>query len=290
MSSFSNILTLAESRTSDLVSIKKSIILAKKNHGHVTVLSTRQKPSSLHRWFNKTKCNSYDNSEQIERLVNFAKQQGVAIDYEIREEKNQYTSLKRQLENDQYDLIVAEHRKETPKLWSFDGAEYSRLLNVSDISVLFVGEHRWRDNGNVLAAIETEENTLNHFAFNDEIIVKASVIAKLLMSNIHLFNCYLENCSISFTENVPTLEFAHHLDHLTSLVKSYHLEDKYLHVEEGLADDVIPTQAQKFDANVVVIGCGEHKGWLSKIKGHTLDYVFDNLECDLLALKKSAVH
>jgi len=290
MSSFSNILTLAEAKTNDLISIKKSIVLAKKSNGHVTVLSTRQKPSSYHRWINNTKYNNCENSEQIERLVNFAKQQGVAIDYEIREEKSQFAALKRQLENDQYDLIVAEHRKEAPKLWPFDGAEYSKLLNVSDTSVLFVGEHRWRDNGNILAAIETEENTLNHLTFNDEIIVKANVLAKLLMSNIHLFNCYLENCSVSFTEDVPTMEFAHHLDHLTSLVKTYHLEDKYLHVEEGLADDVIPIQAQKFDANVVVIGCGEHKGWLSKIKGHTVDYVLDNLECDLLALKQTVVH
>ena len=290
MSSFSNILTLAESRTSDLVSIKKAVILAKKNHGHVTVLSTRKKPSSYHRWLNKTKNNICDNSEQIERLVGFAKSQGVAIDYEIREEKDKFTAIKRQLENDQYDLIVAEHRKEESKLWSFDSAEYSRLINVSNTSVLFVGDQRWRDNGNILAAIETEENTLNHHTFNDEIIIQSNIIAKLLMSNTHLFNCYLENCSISFTEGMQMLEHTQHLEHLVSLVKSYHLEDKYLHVEEGVADDVIPAQANKLDANVVVIGCGEHKGWLSKIKGHTVDYVLENLECDLLALKQSIVH
>ena len=290
MSSFSNILTLAESRTSDLIAIKKSIILAKNSNGHVTVLSTRQKPSSYHRWLNITKHNIGDHSEQIERLVSFAKQQGVAIDYEIIDEKDQVSALKKQLENDQYDLVIAEHRKEESRLWSFDGAKYSRLLNASDISVLFVGEHKWRNNGNILAAIETEENTLNHHTFNDEIIIKSSDIAKLLMSHIHLFNCYLENGSISFTENMPTLEFTQHLDNLTSLVKAYHLEDKYLHVEEGLADDVIPIQADKFDANVVVIGCGEHKGWLAKVKGHTIDYVLDNLACDLLALKQSNLH
>jgi len=290
MSSFSNILTLAESRTSDLVSIKKSIILAKKNNGHVTVLSTRKIPSSYHRWLNTTENKTFNNSQQIERLVNLAKHEGVSIDYKVREEKDQLIALKRQLADNQYDLIIAEHRKEESRLWPFDNAEYSRLLNVSDTSVLFVGDHLWCDNGNILAAIETEENTLNHHTFNDEIIHKTNDIAKLLMSNIHLFNCYLENCSISFTEDVSTLEFAHHLEHLTSLVKSYHLEDKYLHVEEGLADDIIPAQAEKLDANVVVIGCGEHKGWLSKIKGHTVDYVLDNLECDLLALKQSAVH
>jgi nucleotide-binding universal stress UspA family protein len=290
MNSFSNILTLAQSRTSDLVSIRKSIILAKKNNGHVTVLSTRKKSSIYHQWLNKTKFNLVDNSEKIRKLVSFAQHEGVAINYKIREEKDQFTALKKQLEHNQYDLVVAEHQKEESRLWPFDSAKYSRLLNVSDTSILFVGKQPWRDHGNILAAIETEENTLNHHRFNDEIIVTASGLAKLLMSNIHLFNCYLENCSISFEETLPTIELTRHLDNLTELVKAYHFEDKYLHVEEGFADDVIPIQAHKFDTNIVVVGCGEHKGWLSKIKGHTVDYVLDNLECDLLALKQSSVH
>ena len=45
--------------------------------------------------------------------------------------------------------------------------------------------------------------------------------------------------------------------------------------------------ANKYNANVVVMGYGEHQGWLSRIKGHTLDYVLNNLSCDLLALKQS---
>jgi universal stress protein E len=287
MNSFSNILTLAESRTSDLVSIKKSIILAKQNNGHITVLSTRKKNSSYHQWLNKTENNVVDNSEKIQRLVVFAKQQGVAINYKIREEKDKFVALKKQLEGQQYDLIVAEHQKEESRLWPFDSTEYSNLLNTSDISILFVGDYKWRVNGNVLAAIETEENTLNHHSFNDEIIVKTNELAMLLKSNIHFFNCYLKNCGISFKEKMPTLEFNHHLNNLNALVKAHHFKDENLHIEEGLVDDIIPNQANRFGANVVVIGCGEHKGWLSKIKGHTIDYVLDDLDCDILALKQS---
>jgi len=291
MHNFSNILTLVQPRTQDLISLKKSILLAKSNQATITVLSTKKKPSVFHKWLHRPETNEYDNEEKINKLVSFAQNIGVSISYKIREEADQFVGLQKQLEESKYDLVVAKHQKEEEAQHRlFDRAEYSHLLDVSDTSILFVGEHPWLNNGNILAAIETEENTLTHKTFNDEIIEKSNDFAKLLMSDIHLFNCYLESCSVSFQNETPITEFQNHLNKLTSLVKPYHLKDKFLHVEEGLADDIIPYQANKYNANVVVMGCGEHKGWLSRIKGHTIDYVFEKLECDLLALKQSSLH
>jgi nucleotide-binding universal stress UspA family protein len=293
MNNFSNILALTQPRASNLMAIKKSIILAKKNQAHLTVLSTKKKYSPYHQFFNKTEKNNFNNEQQILELVNFAKREGISTHYKVREERDQLTALKNQLKTNEYDLVVADHQQEETHLWPFHKAEDSNLLNASDTSILFVGRHKWQSHGNVLAAIETEENTLVHNKFNNEIIVKTRDLAKLLTSNIHLFNCYFDSCSVSFKEmefSKKNEEFTHHLEHLTRLAKGYQLEDKCLHVEEGLADDVIPYQAHKFNANVVVMGCGEHKGWLANIKGHTIDYVLDKLNCDLLALKYNQIH
>lgn len=259
MNNFSNILTLTQSRNNDLISIKKAITLAKKNQAHVTVLSTRKKCSAYHHWLNKAEDSGFDNEEQIINLVNHAKHEGVTIKYKVREERDHYMALKKQLEDNEYDLVVAEHQKEESRLWPFDRAEYSNLLGASNTSILFVGNHKWLDNGNVLAAIETEESSSSHKTFNDEIIVTARDLAKLLKSDTHLFNCYLESCSISFKDIASTAgntEFSSHLEHLNALVKTYHFQDKYLHVEEGLADDIIPSQAHKLNANVVVVEIG----------------------------------
>lgn len=290
MDSFSNILTLVKPRTSDLISLKKSILLAKNNHARVTVLATKEKPSRYQRWLNHKTTTELDNEEKINSLIHLAKQEGISINYKIREERDQFITLKKQLKENQYDLVVAENLKKTPHLWTFEQAEYTHLLRVSDTSVLFVGDHQWLNNGNVLAAIETEENTVTHKTFNNEIIEKSSDLAKLLMSDIHLFNCYLESCSVSFQPMKSMKQSKNHLDHLTSFVKPYHFKGENLHVEEGLADDIIPSLANKYNANVVVMGYGEHQGWLSRIKGHTLDYVLNNLHCDLLALKQSNNH
>ncbi len=290
MHNFSNILTLIQPETYDLISLEKSILLAKNNLARVTVLSTKSKPSAFQNWLHNSETNNFDNKEQVHDLISFAKNEGVAINHIKREESDQILALKKQLEENKYDLIVADHQKDESRVWPFNNAEHSHLLNVSDTSVLFVGHHKWLKNGNVITAIETQEDTKSHRTFNNEIIEKSNDFAKLLMSDIHLFDCYLESCSVAFQEVSPNTEFQNHLKSLTSLVKAYHFEDKFLHVEEGLADDVIPSQASKYNANVVVMGCGEHKGLLSKIKGHTIDYVLDNLECDLLALKQSNLH
>jgi len=293
MSSFSNILALAQPSTCNLMAIRKSIVLAKKNQANLTVLSTKKKYSPYQRFFNNTEKNDLSNEPQILELVNFAKREGISTHYKIIEARDQLTALKDQLQANEYDLVVTDHQQKESHLWPFHKTEDSNLLNASDTSVLFVGQHKWLSNGNVLAAIETEENTPVHNNFNNEIMVKTRDLAKLLTSNIHLFNCYFDSCSVAFKEmefSQRNEEFAHHLEHLTILAKGYQLEDKCIHVEEGLADDVIPEQAHKFNANVVVIGCGEHKGWLANIKGHTIDYVLDKLDCDLLALKQSSIH
>jgi len=290
MKNLSNILTLVQPRTNDLISIKKSILLAKKSQATITILSMREKVSSYHKWLHGTVNNRFDNSEQITALVNFAKHEGITINYEIKEEYHKFTALKNQLEQDKYDLVVSEYQKEESRLWPFNKSEYTNLINASDTSILFVSSQKWMNNGNVLAAIETEENTLAHTTFNNEIIEKCNDLANLLVNKVHLFNCYLENCSMSFQDLEPKKEFYSHLEHLNTLVKPYHFEEKYLHVEQGLADDIIPSQAHKLNANIVVMGCGEHNDWLSKIKGHTIDYVLDKLDCDLLALKQSKRH
>jgi hypothetical protein len=80
------------------------------------------------------------------------------------------------------------------------------------------------------------------------------------MSDIHLFNCYLESCSVYFQPMNSKKQSKNHLDHLTSFVKPYHFEGKNLHVEEGLADDIIPSLANKYNANDLVMGYGEHQG------------------------------
>lgn len=191
------------------------------------------------------------------------------------------------------DLVVSECQYKDGSLWSFDSHENSSLLYASNIPTMFVKNKEWHNKGQIIAAIETEEETLLHQKLNREIVDSSCYVAQLLEGDIHLLNCYLESCLMSFPtidEQPEKSEFSNHLEHLTLLAENHHLNKDNLHIEQGLVDDLLPQQASIIDADIVVLGCGEHKGILSTIQGHTVDFVLNKLDCDLLALKPGEIH
>jgi nucleotide-binding universal stress UspA family protein len=293
MNSFQNILALVQSKTKDLTAIKKSIILAKSSGADLTLLSFNHTMTLYQRWL-KGRDNTEENDYScIDNLMNFALENEVKVNHLVFNGRKQEEVLKEQLFETNFDLVVTEHKHEYEKLWPFDAYEYTKLLNVSKVPTMFVRNKKWLNEGHVIAAIETEELTVKHQQFNQEIIERTRYVAQLLQSDIHLLNCYLESCLLSFNKldgEDNKSEFIIHLEHLTQLAEQHHLNKQNLHIEQGLVDDLIPKEAMKINADIVVLGCGEHKGLLSKIQGHTVDYVLNNLDCDLLSLKADTFH
>ncbi|MEW6992336.1 universal stress protein [Colwelliaceae bacterium 6441] len=293
MNSFQNILALVQPRSKDLTAIKKSIILAQSSNANLTLLSFNNEMSPYQKWLKKGNVTQSNNTDCIENLMNFAREKKVKINHLVFNGIKQSKALKEQLFENCYDLVMTEHEHEDEKLWPFDANEYSQLLNVSTIPTMFVRNKEWLHEGHVIAAIETEESTLQHQEFNQEIIERTRYIAELLHSDIHLLNCYLESCLLSFDpleDKEKKSEFILHCEHLAEIAEKNHLNKPSLHIEQGLVDDLIPKQAKEINADIVVLGCGEHKGLLSKIQGHTIDYVLNKLDCDLLSLKPPPLH
>jgi len=292
LNNFQHILAIIQPGTNDLNSLKKSIVLAKNNHAHLTVLSLKPKNNTYFSNSNLSNVSNIAHDDKVISLVDFAKNEGIETDYDVCQDSNQWAAIEEYNEGSDYDLIVAEHLPDKARLWPFEVQDYRHLLNaIHEQSVLFVSKHKWHPQGHIIAAIETDELTDSHLLLNTDILNKTSDLAKLLSSDIHLLNCYLENCTVSFNANDDVKsKYDDHLAKLSDLAKTFHLKNDRLHVEEGLVDDVIPEQAKKLKANVVVMGCNEHRGILSQIKGHTIDQVFGKLSCDLLALQPHHCH
>ncbi len=81
-----------------------------------------------------------------------------------------------------------------------------------------------------------------------------------------------------------------HYKHLFRSAKPFGVERAQLHVEQGIPDDVIPKSAKIVNADLVVVGSGEHKGFIHNLMRHTLDYIIEKINCDLLVLKPETVH
>ncbi|WP_206485464.1 universal stress protein [Thalassotalea sp. G2M2-11] len=288
MNSFKNILTVVQPRTDDLLAVKKSMILAKRNFAKLTVLYVVPKSSFYDNWIHRHSHNGHtpDIQAQLEQLIASADDFGVRAEFVAVEDNDFAHAIEQQFGRDTFDLVVAEHQKQEFRLWPFDEKAYQKLIDVSPSAVMFVGQHKWHEHGHILAAIETEETSICHKQLNHEIVAKTDEMAKLLQSDSHFVNCYLRSCHIAFDiEHHILNEYEQHFNHLSALVESYHCDKEKLHIEEGIVDDVIPQQANALDANIVVLGCNEHKGIAASVKGHTIDFILDKLPCDVLALQ-----
>jgi nucleotide-binding universal stress UspA family protein len=295
MNNYQNILSYALPRTQGFQSVKKAIYLAEKSQAHITVLLVNQLLSPYEKWLKRNPEYNYGLSEKLEKIMEYAEERHANIDFHILDSSNSYQTFVEQLHADTYDLVVAEYEKENMRLWPFDNHEYSKLLKLSDKPILFVGDQPWHEHGHVIAALETEENSQTHQSFNKEIVLQAHHIAQLMTSEIHLVNCYLQDHSISCA--IPTVndaslsDYQKHLSHLMLSALPYHIDKAHLHIEQGFPEDVLPKEAQRYQANLVVLGSGEHEGILNGFKGHTIDFVINQLNCDLLALKhQTMVH
>ncbi len=290
MNSFENILTIVQPRTESFVGIKKAILLAKRNHAELTILLVKPKLSPYLSWLNQKPVATKSVDSQVKNLRDFSAQVGIKTRLDIVEEQHMSHALAQHVNGNGVDLVVVEHLHKYTRLWPFDEDEYHQLLNASTNATMFVGRRSWQERGHVLTAIETEEQTPTHRHFNHEIVEKANHFAQLLLSDVHFVSCFSKSCKISFTECEEQQPEDKHFQHLTSLIAPYQFSPDHIHIKEGLVDDVLPNQARQLGVNLVILGCHEHKGLLANIKGHAIDYVLDQLQCDVLAVKPVAIH
>ena len=109
---------------------------------------------------------------------------------------------------------------------------------------------------------------------------------------MHFVNAY-PGTPINIAIEIPEFDAAeyndtmkqHHVDVMKEYASKYHLSDEFLHVEEGLPEDVIEKVAQQIDAELVILGTVGRTGISAVLIGNTAEHVIDRLNCDLLALK-----
>ncbi|WP_299798498.1 universal stress protein [uncultured Shewanella sp.] len=292
MIGYKHILAVVDTRPSSRYALNKALILSARAQAKLTLLEVTPKGSLLTRL---TQPNSDANPFIIyEDLLAQYRKQGVEVAIKTRLNNRLSRAILGELEQDNYDLVILNYKHHNPLFHKFSFADEWRLLRESDVAVMLVGAHDWEKEGHILTAIETDDSSRKHTDFNRKLLEETEHLARLLNNDIHLLNCFQEqNLSMAVTqpkeEQQPLNEESRHWMSLVDSAKPYHLEDSHLHLEEGLADHIIPDMAKRYRANVVILGSGEHHGLLSQLKGHTSEQIIDQLNCDIFAIKPASV-
>ncbi|WP_299801847.1 universal stress protein [uncultured Shewanella sp.] len=290
MISYHHTLTVIDNDSPAQFALHKALQLAKKTKSKVTALKIEHPYGSLLTRLGLIPNNALDPMLFVKKLLAKYQRQGVEVEIKNIDKTKEHIALIKETKAGDYDLIVINNQHRNAIMNEFIPSCEAHLLRECAHPIMIVGNKRWQKNGHILTALETSDSHIEHSKLNQCLLDDSQQLASLLDNDIHLVNCYQnENWSMSVEKKKDSLtdeeQKQQHWARLLNSAKDYHLTDAHLHLEQGLPDHVIPSIAQLCDANLLVIGAGEHQGLISDLKGHTSSAIVDELKCDILAIK-----
>ncbi|GAA81049.1 universal stress protein [Pseudoalteromonas sp. BSi20495] len=163
-----------------------------------------------------------------------------------------------------------------------------QLIRFSPIPLYLAADNKWRNNCNVLAALDLGSEKASKHQLNKAIINCGLDYAN--SEGCEFYACYtvhvspiLRDLGIVFSDEQVLNAFEKLPELQRDLINEYNLRDK-LHIKAGLAEQVIPSLAAKLDAELVIIGSVGNVGIKGKLIGNTAEKIMRLLKTDLLIL------
>jgi universal stress protein E len=190
------------------------------------------------------------------------------------------------------DLVIkGTHQHDKFKSVIFTPTDW-HILRKCPCPVLLVKDHKWPDQGNVLAALNVGGDEAEHLSLNKAITTHTQNIAALIHANVHLVNSY-PGTPVNIAIEIPEFDaseytntmLTHHLEAMAKHANDFLIPLENTHVKEGLPEVVIECVAKRIDAELVIIGTVGRTGISAALIGNTAEHVLDQLSCDVLALK-----
>ncbi len=203
-----------------------------------------------------------------------------------------FEAIIQQVQTGHHDLVVkSTHKHALIQSFIFTPTDW-HLLRKCPCPVLLVKEQEWPMGGNVLAAVNCCSDDKAQEALNNRIIHESAEVARLLSATLHLVNAYPitpVNMALELPDFDPHAYNAavkkHHERALYEYAVRFDLESSSLHLDEGLAEEVIPRCADDINASLVILGSVGRTGLSAALLGNTAEYVIDKLHCDVLVLR-----
>ena len=203
-----------------------------------------------------------------------------------------FEAIIKQVIEHKYDLVIkGTHQHDKFKSVVFTPTDW-HVLRKCPCPVLLVKEHKWPQQGNVLAALNVGSDEAEHISLNNMVTEQAKALAELITANVHLVNSY-PGTPVNIAIEIPEFDVseyndamqAHHKKSMIEHANKFDIPLSNTYVEEGLPETIIEQTAMKIDAELVVLGTVGRTGISAALIGNTAEHVIDLLNCDVLALK-----
>ncbi|HLT03498.1 MAG TPA: universal stress protein [Pseudomonas sp.] len=185
------------------------------------------------------------------------------------------------------DLVIKQHRRDSLLKKAFLTPEDWKLLRYCPCPVLMVKTDDPWSGRPVLAAVDVGNSDSEHQTLHSGIVSHAYDIARLCQGPLHVLSAHP---SPMLSAADPTFQLKESIEQryreaCRKFQDEFEIEDRYLHIEEGPADVLIPKTAHQLNAAVTVIGTVARTGLAGALMGNTAEVVLDSLASDVLVLK-----
>lgn len=184
-------------------------------------------------------------------------------------------------------LVIKQHRRDSLLKKAFLTPEDWKLLRHCPCPVLMVKTNDPWSGRPVLAAVDVGNSDSEHQTLHSGIVSHAHDIARLCQGQLHVLSAHP---SPMLSAADPTFQLKESIEQryreaCRAFQDEFEIEDRFLHIEEGPADVLIPKTAHRLNAAVTVIGTVARTGLAGALMGNTAEVVLDSLESDVLVLK-----
>jgi universal stress protein E len=176
------------------------------------------------------------------------------------------------------------------------------LLRTCPVPLWLVKPQEIADQPVFMAAIDPMNEHDKPAALDDEILVLSKMLAEKSNGTVHAFHSYDPRIILATGAANTYIPVSLPLDEIDEQMREEHekrfneitefhgLNDKHTHLVSGLAHEELPLMANKFDADVIVMGAVARNRLKRIFIGATAERTLEHLPCDLLVIKPDWFH
>ncbi len=209
-------------------------------------------------------------------------------------QRNITDAIVKELAESNYDLVIKSADSHgfldtmffTPTDW--------QLLRKSEIPVLITKDHEWPQGSSILVAVNFNDNDNQDMRLmNIRLLRNAQELAHLIGGEIHLVNAappIVPTAIVEIPGFTPDIYSEavtkQNREQMKIFASKHSIPEERCHILEGQPDDVIPEVARKLNACAVLIGHMGRTGISAALVGNICEEIVDEVNCDLLVIKK----
>ncbi|MEE4292556.1 MAG: universal stress protein [Xanthomonadales bacterium] len=143
------------------------------------------------------------------------------------------------------------------------------LVRQARCEVVIVDEGTKAPIKTILAAVNTQTPDKGHQELNERILERGKFLAEFFGADYHVVNAYTDS------ENFPDRQM---------IARMSGLPRENIHRDMGKPEDVIAATAEKYEADMVILGISPRSGISAKFASHTTEKVMEKITVDVVAL------